>query len=298
MAWGLRDGWKRLRRGNEAATRLRLLPNTIGSEAAAPARSICIASGKGGTGKSTVVASLARCLARRSSCLLFDADLGVANAHILQGVSPVYTAADVLSGRVDVRAALSDCGHGLKLLAGGSGLLDLANLTGDEIERLATALRVLQHRFPYLMVDSAAGLTRQTMAFASASDLVLLVTTPAVTAMTDAYAFAKVLWTRCPQAQVGLVINRTRSVEQGQAAAERISGVTRRFLGRDLACWGILPEDEQAFLATQERRPVVEGPRDNALVQAMLELDGRLVSWFEQQAPGDFAERLGRHLFA
>ncbi|MEZ5973694.1 MAG: P-loop NTPase [Planctomycetota bacterium] len=254
--------------------RLRLLPNTIGSEAAAPARSICIASGKGGTGKSTVVASLARCLARRSSCLLFDADLGVANAHILQGVSPVYTAADVLSGRVDVRAALSDCGHGLKLLAGGSGLLDLANLTGDEIERLATALRVLQHRFPYLMVDSGR---------ADAADDGVWFGERSRAAGDDAGGYGD---DRCVCVCEGALDALPPGPGGGSSstALAASSKVRPRPNGSPVSAavpWsgpgvlGDLARRRAGVLATQERRPVVEGGT-NALVQAMLELDGRL----------------------
>ena len=55
------------------------------------AGSICVVSGKGGTGKSSVSASLAALLARHGRTLLLDADLGCANAHILQDVHPEHT---------------------------------------------------------------------------------------------------------------------------------------------------------------------------------------------------------------
>src|SRR5262245_19798340 len=57
--------------------------------------SLCVASGKGGTGKSIVSASLAALFSPRGRTLLVDADFGVGNAHILQDVSPTVTCVDV-----------------------------------------------------------------------------------------------------------------------------------------------------------------------------------------------------------
>ncbi|MAE28392.1 MAG: hypothetical protein CMJ87_05315, partial [Planctomycetes bacterium] len=64
--------------------------------AATRAASLCLVSGKGGTGKSFVTANLACLFARRGRTLLIDADLGVGNAHILQGVNPDHTLVDLV----------------------------------------------------------------------------------------------------------------------------------------------------------------------------------------------------------
>ena len=44
---------------------------------------LAIASGKGGVGKTTISVNLALTQASSSNCLLLDADMGMANAHIL-----------------------------------------------------------------------------------------------------------------------------------------------------------------------------------------------------------------------
>ena len=56
--------------------------------------SLSIASGKGGVGKTTVAINLAIVQAKISSCLLLDADMGMANAHILLGINPELTIKD------------------------------------------------------------------------------------------------------------------------------------------------------------------------------------------------------------
>ena len=61
--------------------------------------SFAVASGKGGTGKSLFAANLATQLSMegfRSG--LFDADLGMANAHLLLGVQAQRTVAQFLAG--------------------------------------------------------------------------------------------------------------------------------------------------------------------------------------------------------
>jgi flagellar biosynthesis protein FlhG len=233
------------------------------------ASSVCVASGKGGTGKTLVVAALARELAAHARTLLLDADLGCANAHLLHDVHPERSLIDVVEGRLAVREIVTECGGNLALLPGGSGFARLAGLTDFELHVVARGLEELEPSFRYLCVDSAAGLSNQTVAFAAACDLVLLVTTPDVTAMTDAYAFLKVFVRQNPRAMPLLVVN--RCTEQGEAehVARRVSDVTRKFLGRDLVCLAALPEDRAAFRCTQRRMPVTVGEPHSPLAAAL-----------------------------
>ena len=63
------------------------------------ARVVAITSGKGGVGKTNVVAGLALALAQQGQrVVVMDADFGLANLDILLGLSPKYTLEHVLRG--------------------------------------------------------------------------------------------------------------------------------------------------------------------------------------------------------
>jgi flagellar biosynthesis protein FlhG len=267
---------------------------SAGPDALAPLRagSICVASGKGGTGKSLVTASLAVQFARKGRTLLVDADLGVANAHILQDVHPDKSLVDVVEGRCDVGDVVTQASENLHLLSGGSGFSRMAGLSAYELHLVSAGIEKLELEYRHLLVDSAAGLSVQTVAFAAASDLVVLVTTPDVTAMTDAYAFLKVLFRRKPHGEVLLVVNRASDRQEAHHTAHRISEVSRRFLGRAPRWIGTLPEDRAAFRCTQRRRPVVCGEPESDLGRALAELAHTL----DEQLASTRTRGLGRSL--
>ena len=93
------------------------------------------------------------------------------------------------------------------------------NLQVDDRARLSEQLAELETAYQFLVVDSAAGISSQTMAFASSADRLLLVVTPDVTSMTDAYGFLKVHNQVRPAGEVLFVVNRAVDEEQAYRAA-------------------------------------------------------------------------------
>lgn len=240
------------------------------------AASLCVASGKGGTGKSVVTASLGALFARIGRTLIVDADMGVGNAHILQDVAPESSFVDLVEGRCGVRELRATCRENLDLLAAGSGVSRMASLSSWELQLVAGGIEEIEADYEHVLVDSAAGISNQTVALAAASDLVLVVTTPDVTALTDAYAFLKVLMALRPESSPLFVVNRASSFEEGVQVAERLCAVARRFLGREPRCVGILPDDRAVVRCVNGRSPVVVREPDSAFARAIGLAHGRI----------------------
>jgi flagellar biosynthesis protein FlhG len=224
----------------------------------ARAASVCVASGKGGTGKSVMTACLAAKFSQLGQTLILDADMGIGNAHILQGVSPDRSFVELVAGTAGPREIVMRCSERLDLIAAGSGVPSMAELSTFELHRVAEAVEHLETDYQYLLVDSAAGVSNQTVTFAAAADVVVVVTTPAVTAMTDAYAFLKVLFRCRPDCVPLLVVNRAHHEDEAHSVAQRIEKVCGRFLERHPRWIGWVPTDDAVIEAVNARTSVLD----------------------------------------
>ena len=215
--------------------------------------------------------------------MIVDVDLGVGNAHILQDVSPQQSFIEVIERSARLADVRVGCRPGLDLISGGSGVSRMASLKPFELAMLAEEISSVEHEYSYLLFDSAAGISEQTVAFATASDIVLLVTTPDVTAMTDAYAFLKVLLRRRPDAVVRLVVNRVLDPLDGRRVAARMAEVSHKFLGAEVPCSGLLPDDRAALRSVAARSPVVVTEPRAALSLALERIAADLAVELEAQ---------------
>lgn len=224
---------------------------------ASAARVICIASGKGGTGKSILATNLAVLRAKAGErVLLVDFDAGLANAHLLLGLAPQHDLGHILDNQVSAADALIEGPAGLKLLSGGVGRHALANPTRTELEKLFKALQPLEQDFDLVVVDHGAGLSYSTVAHLAAASTLILVTNHEVTALSDAYALYKRSHMVNADMRVGMVINRTPQEDQAISAFERFKGASQRFLGRSPEFIGWVPQDEAVARSVQARSPV------------------------------------------
>jgi flagellar biosynthesis protein FlhG len=249
---------------------------------------ICVASGKGGTGKSLVSANLGVYLARKSGAVvLFDADLGLANAHLLLGMRPRRNLSHVLRGHEELDSVLETGPGGLRLLSGGTGLSVPGSVGDAEIYQIAAQLEVLESEFDYVVVDAAAGIGPTTMALLYTASEAVVVTTSDITAMTDAYALLKTLVRHHPDSRTWLLANRTRRNEEGLEIHERICAVSRKYLGHTPRYLGAIPEDPRVAESIARRRPLLLSHPRTPAARAVLAAARRLVAASAAPEPRD-----------
>lgn len=206
------------------------------SPPAARAPLIAIASGKGGVGKTNIAVNLAialQALDRRVT--LIDADLGVANADILCGLSPRRrlnpTAA--INAAPDFASLAIPAPGGFTLLPGSTAAprLNVAARTGREA--LLTAVAAAEQTADYVLADTGAGIGPLVTGLVGAADLALIVTTPEPTAIADAYALIKCVHTRLGPddlPNLGIIVNQVTSADHAARVHARLTAATAKFL--------------------------------------------------------------------
>jgi flagellar biosynthesis protein FlhG len=241
------------------------------------ARAIAVTSGKGGVGKSNIAVNLAVCLARlgRRVCLL-DADLGLANADLLCGLTPRLTLEHVVCGRCRLAEAMLLAPGGFRLIPGACGVARLADLGGRQRLALLEQLTSLERVADTVIIDTAAGLSTNVLAFAAAARRVIVATTPEPTAMTDGYGMIKALAARAPRTRVDLVVNMAASRAEAESVFGRMDRVSRTFLGRSLELAGTVPTDPAVREAVRHRVPFVLFSPDSRATAALYRLAHRV----------------------
>jgi flagellar biosynthesis protein FlhG len=262
---------------------------------AGAARVVCVTSGKGGTGKSMLTSNLSTELALRGlRVLAVDADLGLANLHLLLGLTPRRSLYHALTANLNFQEVSERTSSGVTLVPGPSGVAELADLTARDLSHLIGETGRFGRAFDVVLVDTAAGISRMTMAFLHAAREILVVTTPDLTAMTDAYATMKTTFRRNPAASMWVVVNRARTARQGWEIFQTLDGITGRFMARRLGYLGYLPEDDTIRRSVAAKTPAVQLDPDSAIALRIREIASTLLAAGEDRTDSSFlSERPG-----
>lgn len=267
------------------------------AEPAHRAHTIAVASGKGGVGKTLLSTNLAIAMATRGHrVILFDLDMGLANADIVLGLDPAYTLSDVLSGRRSLDETVLAAPGEISFVPGASGVAGMANLSEFERYQLLSALRQVEANYDIVILDCGAGISRNVIGFGAAADTVLIVSTPEPTAMTDAYATIKAFVTERHESRhassaaagsIGVVVNQCESRHEGKQVYERLAGVAARFLHVPVTDYGYILRDEHVPSAVKARTPLLlKYPRCSASA-CMLASAARLSAELAQPQGGE-----------
>ncbi|MHC1584942.1 MAG: cell division ATPase MinD [Candidatus Syntropharchaeia archaeon] len=253
-----------------------------------------IASGKGGTGKTTVVANLGPSLAMLGKKVtILDADIGMANLGLILGVGEdgKVTLHEVLAGNADISKAIHKGPAGINVIPSG---ISLQGFKDADPERLKDVMAKLANGCDFLLIDAPAGISKDALIPLSVADEVILVLNPELPSLADGLK-TKVLTEMVGRNVKGVILNKV-GMEKTEPTAQKV----KEFMGTKII--GIVPNDANVRRAAVYKTPVViRNPKSPASV-AFKKIAARLAGEkFEEEEELErkesFVDRLAKTLF-
>ena len=221
---------------------------------------IAVASGKGGTGKTTSVAAISSCLAAlgfRTLCVDFDIELRNLDLALCMTDFSVAAFADVVSKRLDLMEA---CHESPKI----SNLFFLAAPTGKEaddpeITDVMPMFADIRREFDYCLVDAPSGLGGGFRLAHSVADMSVIVSIgelPAIRDANKATGAARDMGVK----DIRLLVNRVlpKNFDWLRTTIDDVIDT----VGAQLI--GVIPEDKNVFRALHENTPLILYSKRNA----------------------------------
>ena len=230
-------------------------------------RIIAVASGKGGTGKTTLVCnlSIALGLLGKKVCAV-DADLTMANLTLYFRVEDTSkTLHDALMGEIKIKEAIHATRYEFVYLI--PGALDWEHVAKADPRNFPEIIPKIKEDFDYVIIDCPAGLQMDALSVMFGGEEIVLVTNPDIASISDTMKVGAIL-KKAGKKVLGFILNRYESQKNGISPdiAEDLM---------EFPLLGVVPEDSTVREATLEGVPVVIYNPKTKASQAIIELAQR-----------------------
>jgi len=237
------------------------------------AKTISFISGKGGVGKSNIALNFSLSLLHKhKKVLLIDFDIGMGNIEILLGTSTNKSIVDMFETHLGWTDIIHHGPNNLDFISGGFGLTKIFELDQEKREHFLTQFQRLMEIYDFIIFDMGAGVTEDSMFFILASDECIVITTPEPTAVTDGYGIIKHVVNNEPSMPIYVVMNRIETRKAGIRALRRFQQVIQKFLKKEIALIGNLPNDNWVQVAVTRQVPFVLLNKRAPISKAVMEM--------------------------
>ena len=244
---------------NRLAENRRMDPNANRKRNKPDTRVIAITSGKGGVGKTNIVANLGYAFSRlKKKVLIVDADWGLGNLDVLLGLAPRYNLSHVITGEKQIPDILLSGPGNMQILPASSGIQELTQLTVDQKIRLLTQLDELTDGMDILLIDTAAGISTNVMDFNVSAQEIMVVVSPEPTSLTDAYALMKVLSLKYTARRCKLLVNMAANTREAMDLYRQLNLVVEKFLNISVEYVGCVLSDDKLPRGVKRQRIISE----------------------------------------
>ncbi|WP_202319507.1 septum site-determining protein MinD [Archaeoglobus neptunius] len=244
-------------------------------------RTITIASGKGGTGKTTIAANLGVSLSQLGhDVTIVDADITMANLELILGMEGLpITLQNVLAGEARIDEAIYVGPGGVKVVPAGVSLEGLRKANPEKLEDVLTQI---MESTDILILDAPAGLERSAVIAIAAAQELILVVNPEIASITDGLK-TKIVAERLGTKVLGVVVNRITTLGIDMAKNEIEAILEARVIG-------MIPDDPEVRKAAAYGKPVVLRSPNSPAARAIRELAERIAG-VKKRVPAEVKEK-------
>ncbi|MGD9084808.1 MAG: MinD/ParA family protein [Desulfobacterales bacterium] len=260
-------------------------------------RVIAVTSGKGGVGKTNIVANLGYAFTRLGKkVLILDADLGLGNLDVLLGLAPKYNLSHVLTGEKSINEIMVEGPGQLLILPAASGIQELTQLSKQQKVKILSELDEVIDGMDLLLIDTAAGISSNVMDFNVIAQEIIVVVSPEPTAITDAYALMKVLALKYAEKNCQVIVNLASSALQGREVFRQLNLVTERFLDIRIDYVGSVLFDANVTNGIKQQKLVSDLFPDTCASKCFQDLAHKIIAQPPTQIPKGDSHFFWHHL--
>jgi len=221
-------------------------------------RVICVASGKGGAGKTTGVANIGIALSELGEkVLVIDADIAMANLSLILGMqsSPI-TLHEVLLDEATVSDAIYEGPKGISIMPSG---LSIESYQKADSSRLKEVINDLKDEYSFILIDAPAGIEKNVISAMVAAEQTIIVLTPDTPSLADALK-TKMIAQKSGAKPIGVIINFV-GMEKGEITTDKIVKLL------ELPSYGSVPFDievRKTFIDGKNKPIILRNPNNRA----------------------------------
>ncbi len=220
---------------------------------------IAISSGKGGVGKTSIIANMAVALSNiNKKVILFDGDLGLANIDIVLGVKANYSIIDVINKSKKLEEIIVDYNDNLKIIPAGSGIEAVSNIAENDLIDLLDTLNKLSSQTDVLLIDTGAGISKKVMTLLKNAMDILIVSTTEPTSIADAYATIKILTLNYNRKDIKMFINMAKDIQEAKSVFDNMNNICGKFLNTKIEMASYSVFDKNLPNSIKSQKPIIK----------------------------------------
>ena len=210
------------------------------------AKTISVASGKGGVGKTSISLKISKTLAKQGyKVLLIDCDYNLSNTAIKLGLPLNNNFYKLITSRISLDECLHKDGK-FHLLSACSGNVEMFEEGDSYSKHIINILNKCEVDYDYIILDSPAGLNKDILTLNAYCDYRFVVVTPDRSSITDSYSLLKILNMNYGIKENHLILNKISNKSQFTRLVKSLSETVESFLSCRLKVLGSVTYENMA----------------------------------------------------